>query len=643
MNNLKLIPNTIVLFVKIYFVVLSIFSLFRLILLTTEFSRISNINGKADVFYSFVIGLRFDIVISSYILFLPFFVITISSFFKRKILIEKIVEYYIIVLFSITFLVSAVDIPYFHQFFSRFSISAFLWTDSPIFMIKMIFQEPRYWIIIIPYVILIFILFKVVRKIFLAFSIKNPENKLFKVIFSVVFLLLIFVGIRGRIEEKSPIRIGTAYFSNNAFLNKLGLNPNFTLIRSYLDSRKEQNKQINLINDSVAVSNVQRYFKIDKPDSNYPLLRKIDFDNSEVENANVILVIMESMSAQKMKRHGNTNNLTPFLDSISNSGYYFENTYTSGIHTMNGIFSSLFGHPALFRRHPMKGSSMVIYNNNIFTTLKENNYSTIYFTTHDGQFDNVEGFLKANNCERVVSKPDYPSEQIKTTLGVPDDYMFEFSIPILNKLNEKQKPFFATFMTASDHGPYYIPEYFNARSTEIKNQIVEYADYSLQKFINLATKQKWFRNTIFVFIADHGAPIDNLYDMSLAYNHTPLIFYAPGIITKPQIFSTVAGQIDIFPTIMGLLKIPYNNNTLGIDLLREIRPYIYFNADDKYGVIDNEWFLIVRNDGSKSLYKYKDFDKQNYADDNIDIVEKMNLYAKSNLQTFQYIFRTNKQ
>jgi phosphoglycerol transferase MdoB-like AlkP superfamily enzyme len=161
---------------------------------------------------------------------------------------------------------------------------------------------------------------------------------------------------------------------------------------------------------------------------------------------------MESMSAAKMNRHGNPYGITPFLDSISTKGYYFENTYSAGIHTFNGIFSTLFSYPALFRQHPMKESAMYKYHG-IASTLKKHNYSTIYFTTHDGQFDNGEGFLNGNDYDRVVELNDYPAEKAQTTLGVPDDYMFEYSIPVLDQLHSKGNPFMAAFMTASDHGP----------------------------------------------------------------------------------------------------------------------------------------------------------------------------------------------
>jgi len=636
-NIQKYIPKVIILFVKIYFTAIITFFLFRLILFFSENERVNASVKSSDIITSFVIGVRFDLVITGYITIFPYIILSFLSFFKHKFkIVEILFTYYLCILFSFSFVVCAIDIPYFNQFFSRFSIAAFEWIDSPVFILKMIFQEPRYWLIIIPLILFLFVFNKLLYKFFAAFSYDFTFKIHSKIVFFIFFLALILLGIRGRIEEKSPIRTGTAYFSNNAFLNQLGLNPNFTLIRSFIDSRKAENKTVNLMNNDTAINIVQHYLNIKNANTEDCLSRNIVYDSTQQTKNNVVLIIMESMSAAKMARHGNADRLTPFLDSISKHSYYFENAYTAGIHTFNGVFSTFCAFPALFQQHTLK--KMHQYNS-IFSVLKHKGYSTIYFTTHDGQFDNVEGFLKANDCERIVSKTDYPSDKIMTTLGVSDDYMFEFAIPIVNNLHQKNKPFFAAFMTASDHGPYYIPPYFKPKSKDIKKQIVEYADFSLKKFIDLAAKQKWFANTLFVFVADHGAPIGGLYDMSIDYNHTPLIFYAPEIIKTPKVFDKMAGQIDVFPSIMGLLKCSYTNNTLGIDLFNENRPYIFFNADDKYGVIDNQWFLIVRNDKSMGLYKYRNNDTYNYAEEQQQIAVKMNTYAQANIQTFQYIIQ----
>jgi len=270
------------------------------------------------------------------------------------------------------------------------------------------------------------------------------------------------------------------------------------------------------------------------------------------------------------------------------------------------------------------------------SVLKNQGYSTTFFINHDTQFDNIEGFLRANDFDNVIGQKDYPSKEIKTSMGVPDDYMFRHAMPILDDLHKSKQPFFVSFMTASDHGPFYIPTYFKPHSKNIKKQSVEYADWSLRQLIELASQKEWFNDTIFVFIADHGEAISAPYDISLDYHHSPLIIYAPSFI-KPIIKKQIGGQIDVFPTIMGMLKIPYINNTFGIDLLKEQRPYIFINDDDKVGVVSDSLFLIMRDNQKSKLHKYKKDDLNNYADQYPKEVERMEEYVKFNLQTYQYM------
>lgn len=638
MNRLGTIP----LILKTYLLVISIFFDFRLILFFTELDRVDFSGDRiSTVLLAFLMGVRFDVVISGYILLIPALLLSAMEILNKDAgFLKKFVFYWIFALFTVAFLICSADIPYFNQFFSRFSIGAFEWMDNPGFVFAMIVQEPLYFMIIIPFTIFSFLFFKILQKIFSKKHEAKSVNVYVRILVSVLLLGIMFLGIRGRVQKKSPIRVGTAYFSNNPFLNQLGLNPVFTLMTSYLESKNEKNRCIRLMDDQVAIKNVQNGLGIEKLDFDSPIARAVRPDSISLAKPNVVVIIMEAMSAAKMKRHGNTDGLTPFLDSISHRSHYFENIYTAGKHTFNGIFSTLFSFPALYRQHPMKTIGNY---NGIGTVLRNHGYSTTYFTTHDSQFDNVEGFLRANDFENIISQSDFPMEEIKTTLGVPDDYLFRFSIPIIDRLHGEEKPFFVAFMTASDHGPYYIPGYFSPKNDDVKQQIVEYADWSLKKFISLASKKEWFANTIFVFIADHGAPITAPYDISLDYHHSPLIFYAPEILGKPESFGCMGGQIDIFPTTMGLLGLPYVNNTLGVDLLREQRPYIIINDDDKIGVLDNDFLLIMKDNGDLKLFKYRNSDKKNYLGDYPEKAKEMEVYAKSNMQVFQYMLLNNMQ
>ena len=620
---------------KIYLLALSVFSVFRIMLFLSEFDRIDEKEvAILTIFKSFIMGVRFDIVISGYILILPTLIfLTLELIgFKSK-FIKKFFFYWIYILFTIAFTVSTADIPYFNQFYDRFSVGAFEWMESYKIVISMIFQEPKYFLFIIPFILLEIVFYILLKKIFEQENETQKINFFLNTFVSLIFLAIVFLGIRGRIEEKSPIRIGTAYFSNNSFLNKLGLNPSFTLIRSYLDSKDEDNRVVKFMDDKLAIEMVQKNLGITKTQYNSPIAREVQPDTLLSAQPNVVLIIMESMSAAKMKRHGSTEELTPFLDSLSHNSIYFENIYTAGKHTFNGIFSTLFSFPALYRQHSMKTNNQY---DGISTSLLKNGYSTTYFTTHDSQFDNIEGFLRSNNFQNVISQSDYPASEVKTTLGVPDDFMFRFSIPKINELSERENPFFVTFMTTSDHSPFYVPEYFQPKAKAIESQIVQYADWSLQQFIQLASKEAWFNNTIFVFVADHGAAIDAKYDISLNYFHTPLIIYAPEIFKGNQVHQKIGSQIDVYPTVMGLIKQKYVNNTLGIDLLNEERKFTIINDDDKVGILDTDYLCIMKNNGAKlELYKYKEQDKSNYFDQEQEKALEMADYAKSNMQVHQ--------
>ncbi|TAK47343.1 MAG: DUF229 domain-containing protein, partial [Saprospiraceae bacterium] len=189
----------------------------------------------------------------------------------------------------------------------------------------------------------------------------------------------------------------------------------------------------------------------------------------------------------------------------------------------------------------------------------------------------------------------------------------------------------------SDHGPYVIPGYFKPKHEKKVLGIVEYVDWSVRQFLQKAAKEPWFDNTIFIFVADHGASIVKRYDLPLSYLHTPLIMYAPKILGIPRTITTLGSQLDIFPTVMGLLQLDYVNNTLGIDLFREARPYAISYADDKYAVLNSEYIYVSRENGVNSLYRYRTNDLKNYLDEKPDMASEMKIYGESMFQTAQWL------
>lgn len=634
------LPTPLKALLPVYLWAMLVFLLFRITLLIAGFQElyeIKRVYGRVlFTWWAFQKGFRFDTVISCYLLALPalVFVILYVGKIRLSASLKRTLLWFIGIHFSLAFFACAADIPFFLYNFSRLTAVIFSWTNNLDFGIQMIIQEPTYYIY--------FFLFAAVTSTFLwqlkiHFRTLTPDyfSQTTKPVWqrgiiALVFLFTVFLGIRGRTE--APIRIENAFMTNFAFTNQLGLNPVFTLMVSYLDKTE-------LIDVKLAEQQVRAFYGTTKNGLSSPVARNVK-GSTQALRKNIVLVLMESMSAEKMSRFGNALNLTPALDSLARISWSFDRIYSAGKHTFNGIYSTLYSYPAFLREHPMSNVKMNTYSG-LPWVLKQQGYTNVYFTTHFETFDNAGAFLLHNHFDRIVSQKDYPKDKIHNIFGVPDHYLFEFAIPQLNRLHQKDKPFFATLLTTSDHGPYMVPDDipFKPREGDIKQQVIEYADWSIRHFMDMASQEPWYRNTIFVFVADHGGLVGtNVYDMPLSYHHVPFIVHcADTAVIKPQSFHHTGGQIDVFPTVMGLMGFPYVNNTFGIDLLREQRPYITFSADDKIGCIDSTRFFVWRQQGEESLYDYKLQRTDNLASIEKAKAESMKSYAFSLVQCAKWM------
>lgn len=636
------IPVYVQIILRIYLFLIGSFTLFRLVLLATEWGENPALDGvQAELLLqAFFMGWRFDTVICAYILSLPLILLFCAEKFRKQIFIR--IAFSLIRFFGIVSLfIHAADIPFFSQFYSRFNTAAFAWVDSPSFVVRMIVTEPKYWLFIFLFLIMTFVFVywmnKQKKALTQRLSLVSELQGTVKLYLSLPLMLLIaLIAMRGRLEQKSPIRVGTAFFSNNSFINQMGLNPVFTLIKSFEHDSKSANRKIHYMEDEKAVELSRKFVGVGTGLLDHPIARRQD-SKAEKTKQNVVLVLMESMSAEKMGLYGNEKNATPYLDSLAKSSWYFSNFYSAGIHTYNGIYSTLFGHPALLKQHAMK-KVRIPQMYGFPHIMKEHGYYTAYFTTHDDQFDNVGGFLYENKFDKVYSEKDYPGEEVVSTLGVPDHYLYKYGLEKLDEMHATGKPFFTAFMTGSDHPPYTIPEdiSFTSETEEIKDRIVEYVDWSVEQFIEEAKKKDWFDNTLFVFIADHGVRVNDPYLMPLSYHHIPCILYQPSRIREPRELKNLGGQIDLLPTLADYLGLSFDNYTLGMNLFGEERPYMYFSADAKYGVVNDSLYLIV-NEGKEFLYNYRTRSTESIADQYPDLITEMKDYYASMTQLSQIL------
>ncbi|OFX59189.1 MAG: hypothetical protein A2046_02750 [Bacteroidetes bacterium GWA2_30_7] len=606
-------------------------------------------NTITNTFLAFLMGLRFDNVIMAYIISVPFLLFSLFHIFNKTPAntIISIIKWYLSLLLIVSFLICSIDIPYFIKFYTRFSFSALSWLDNGGFVLGMIFSDFSLWIYILPFILIVFLFLVVSKKIIKSYKIRVQQKNTqtltigFRILIFIAFSFLIFISIRGRTTIKSPIREGTAFFCDNTFLNYLGLNPVFTTMSSLKVELKNKKLQLDLITDSDAIKYLKDYYSDSNIDTLLsPICRNITAKNS-LNKKNVIIIIMESMSANNTRQYKGDQSLTPFLDSLADNSIYFSNAYSTGIHTYNGIYSTLFSYPSIPKFHPMK-SLIFEPHQGLANILKVNDYYNIFFINHDEQFDNIGGFLSANGYNRIVSEKNFKSEDIKGTMGVPDHILFSYAVDELNKISKNNKAFLSVFMTSSNHLPYVLPDdiKFKPKSKDIESQMIEYSDWAISNFFNNAKFQSWFDNTIFVLMGDHGNCYDGTYEIPISYVHCPLIFHNSGFENEEN--TKIASQTDIAPTVLGLLGINYQNNTMGFDLFNESRPYAYFSNEDFIGCIDNEFLLISRFDKSSKLYKYKNNSTTNLIENFRSKADSMQKFTFSNMQVYQWMINKKK-
>lgn len=533
------------------------------------------------IFKSFLVGLRFDTVILSYILALPVLLFIISAFLEEKNQkrLLRIIHYLIISLFCIAFLIDFANISFYQNYHLPINKAALHWSNDLLFSVKMIIQDASF--------VKNLLLF-VVTTSFFAYVTRNFKNLLLKSnrpihkkdLFLLLFLIpILVVGMRGRISFKSPIRWGTAYFSSYEIANIAALNPVFSFFKSSSD-----NINVRFFDSQKALIEVQKQI--------LPKNKHSPNDALLLSNYNVVIIIMESMGNNKTGLSENGQKLTPHLDSIAKKALFFNKCYSDGIHTFNGLFSILTSFPALPMNKPLEDLRIQIPENLFVKNLKKKNYQTFFFTTHDTQFDNMEGFMRKNGIEHIIGEDNFNRKEVLSATGVPDHVLYDKCISIFDTLST---PFFALILSGSDHAPYAIPKdiAFTPKTTNKRNNIVAYADWAIGNFLQQAKNKKWFSNTLFVFVGDHGAIVNQEADMYLSMHHIPLIFYAPQKII-PEINPQLCGQVDILPSIAHLLGINYNNKPFSINIFREERKALSFTYDDHLIGISEKAFYVSR-------------------------------------------------
>jgi len=361
-------------------------------------------------------------------------------------------------------------------------------------------------------------------------------------------------------------------------------------------------------------------------DSTDVLKRRIEADSIQ-RRPNIVIILMESMSASFLHTLGQKEKVTPTLDSLYRCSWAFTQCYSAGIHTNHGITASLYSFPALMKRNLMKGT-VTPRRHGLPSVLKELGYHNMFFMTHESQYDNMNAFFRTNGYDDVYAQEDYPMSERVNAFGVSDHFLFEYGLNRINEVSKTDTPWMATLLTISNHPPYVIPDWFKPRSSDEELQIVEYADWCIGNFLAKARKESWYQNTLFVIMADHGKIVGQVdSELPESYNHIPLIIFGPGV--TPHLSHELATQVDVMPTVLGLLGAGYEFDGFGVNLLKASRDKVFYTADDQ---------IAARDKGGRLVYMPAT--RQRFQEGKpVSSHDDLQQYVFSMIQTAEYMMR----
>lgn len=356
------------------------------------------------------------------------------------------------------------------------------------------------------------------------------------------------------------------------------------------------------------------------------LNRTITSDKPELQK-NVVLISIESLSAAYMKAYGYEESVTPFLDQLAQKSLFFTNLYATGNRTVRGLEALTLCIP------PTAGESVIKRekeNKNKFTTgsvFKSKGYSVKYLYGGYSYFDNMKDFYGGNGYE-IVDRDNFMPEEITfaNVWGVCDEDMAKKAISEMNKDYKAGKPFFHHWMTVSNHRPFTYPEGKIDIPADSKSRKggVKYTDYSIMKFFEMAQKQPWFKNTVFVIVADHCSSSAGKTELPMDKYRIPAMIYAPEFVA-PQKFSQVTSQIDVMPTVLGLLNFKYQSKFLGQDVFsKNFVPRAYIATYQDLGFIKDNYLTVISP--TKNIKQYQLVQKPN-----TNTTTEFNIYYTENL------------
>lgn len=360
---------------------------------------------------------------------------------------------------------------------------------------------------------------------------------------------------------------------HNAYANELSGNGLFSFVAAMYRNELDYDKFYKTMPQDLALKTLASVGTVRQPMTTVLADEKDDEAHKNTELGpfkrrpkNVILISVESLSAEYLGTYGNKENLTPALDKLAKESLVFDQLFATGTRTVRGLDALSIAIP------PIPGQAVVHrpHNEHLATIgelLEVQNFATYFIYGGYGVFDNMNAYFKGNDY-KVVDRTDFDKStiQAENVWGVDDESLFKNAVKIfddnIKSGDAHQKPFFAHIMTTSNHRPFTFPAGKIDLPQGHRAGAVKYTDYAIGQLIAEAKTKPWFKDTLFVIVADHCASVAGKSKLPVAKYHIPLFFYAPDLLPAGH-YSRVASQIDIVPTLLDVLGVKGDDHFYG--------------------------------------------------------------------------------
>lgn len=397
----------------------------------------------------------------------------------------------------------------------------------------------------------------------------------------------------------------TTEITVNRYANELSKNGIYSLFAAFKNNKLDYSRFYQTLPEEKAFKRLRSLVKADNEtyvsDNLYDLSRVVSPEGTP-KQYNVILLSVESLSAEFLGQFGEDKTITPYLNKLVPDTLNFTRYFAAGTRTVRGLESMTLSVP------PTPGNSILRRPKNeglfsIGTVFKEQGYDTKFLYGGYGYFDNMNYFF-SNNDFAIVDRSDIDNVSFSNAWGVADGDLFSQTIKEADKSFAAGKPFFSLVMTTSNHRPYTYPEgKIDIPSGTGRKGAVKYTDYAIGQLLEQAKTKPWFDNTIFIITADHCASSAGKTEIPVHKYHIPLMIYAPKII-KPSSVDTLTSQMDLAPTIAGLLNFHYTSKFFGTDILRNPRERAMLGTYQKLGYLTTDKLTILDVEKQISMFSW---------------------------------------